>query len=321
MSNLRQKQERLRPRTAPPAGLQEQAWLPALAGTYLPPVLIAVVGLLAYYNSFGGAFIFDNQVQILENPAIRTLRPFANFTTFLHPRSLVTLSLALNYNLGGFNPWGYHLVNLVIHILAALTLYGLVRRTLLCEPLRARYEEKASWLALAAALLWLVHPLQTESVTYVIQRAEALMGLFYLLTLYFVLRGAEAGKGTWWYGAAMACCTLGMASKEVMVTAPLLVLLYNRTFLAPSFVAALRQRWLLYTGLGAMWGLLASTAALILSFAPSPSASAGFGVQGITPLEYAGSQPGIIVYYLRLGFWPEGLCLDYGWPVAGGRRP
>ena len=82
------------------------------------------------------------------------------------------------------------------------------------------------------ALIWVVHPLQTQSITYLIQRAESLMGLFYLLTLYCVIRGAGSPRGGWWYAAAIISSALGMGSKAVMVTAPVAVLLYDRAFLS-----------------------------------------------------------------------------------------
>ena len=107
-------------------------------------------------------------------------------------RPLVNLSLALNYRAGGLSVTGYHVVNLVIHLLAALLLFGLVRRTLERPTLRPRYGAASVPLAFMIALLWTVHPLQTESVSYIIQRAESMMGLFYLLTLYFFIRGVES---------------------------------------------------------------------------------------------------------------------------------
>ena len=110
-------------------------------------------------------------------------------------RPVLNLSLAINYALGGLNVEGYHVVNLAIHILAALALFGLVRRTLLLPALAARFGPASTGLALAVALVWALHPLQTESVTYIIQRAEALVGLFYLLTFYCFVRGAASARG------------------------------------------------------------------------------------------------------------------------------
>src|SRR5208337_2368430 len=119
------------------------------------------------------------------------------------------LSLALNYAVSGFDVRGYHVTNLAIHLAAALLLFGIVRRTATTfqgsrpEPTTP---PAATPIALAVALLWAVHPLQTESVTYVVQRAESLMGLFYLLTLYCFLRGVEPGgrSQTLWLSLCVA---------------------------------------------------------------------------------------------------------------------
>src|SRR5581483_6673180 len=110
-------------------------------------------------------------------------------------RPVVLLSFALNHGVWGNAVWSYHAVNLAVHLIAALALYGIVRRTLLLEPFRPRFEQSAPWLALVSALVWAVHPLQTESVTYIVHRYESMMGMFYLLTLYGVIRGATATSG------------------------------------------------------------------------------------------------------------------------------
>ena len=107
-------------------------------------------------------------------------------------RPVVVLTLALNYAVSGLNPWSYHVLNLVIHASAALVLFGIVRRTLQGQRLRNRFGTQANGLAAAVAVCWAVHPLQTESVTYIIQRMESLMGLFLLLTLYCVIRGHQS---------------------------------------------------------------------------------------------------------------------------------
>src|ERR1041384_2902359 len=156
-------------------------------------------------------------------------------------------------------------------------------------------------------MIWLVHPLQTQCVTYVIQRGESLMALFYLLTLYCATR---RGK---WQVAAAGCCALGVASKPVAATAPLVVLLYDRAFLSKSFGRALRNRPGLYAGLAATWLLLP---VLLANGAKEWKPDAGFGFGGVTAMQYAASQPGVILHYLKLACWPRPLCLDYGWPVA-----
>jgi len=271
--------------------------------------MVAAV-LLAWSNSFSGAFVYDDVPAVFRNPSIHRLwSAFSTGRTDLtvSGRPLGNFSLALNYALNGTDVAGYHVLNFLIHLLAGAALFGIVRRTLLRPALRDRYGPAAPWLALTVAVLWLVHPLQTESVTYVIQRVESLMGLCYLLTLYCFIRGAESPRPAPWHIVAVAACLGGMASKEVMVSAPLMVLLYDRTFFAGSFREALRRRATLYAGLAATWLPL-----IYWVLATSGrGGSAGFGGP-VTWSEYALLQCPAIVHYLRLAFWPGPLVFDYG---------
>ena len=286
------------------------------AHTLIPALLIAAA-LVAYHNSFAGPFIFDDFNSITNNPYIRKLWPLTDAMSWPKPssvasRPVVALSLAVNYALGGFNVWGYHVFNLTVHILAGLVVFGIVRRTLESPRLRERYPRRAPWLAMAVALIWLLHPLNTESVTYVIQRTELLFGLFFLLTLYCVIRGSSSSHPARWYIASVVACALGMGSKEVMVGAPLIVLLYDRCFLSGSFRETFRRRWGLHAGLASTWLILARLVAT-----RGHSKSAGFGFQSLTGWAYARMQFGVIVHYLRLAFWPYPLVFDYyDWPAA-----
>jgi tetratricopeptide (TPR) repeat protein len=276
------------------------------------PLLVVAAGLLAYHNSFTGPFIFDDVPRILENPSIRHLWPPWSMVGH-SSRPVVQLSLTVNYALGGFSPWGYHLFNIAIHILAALTLYGVVRRTFLSATSRPEWREAAPWLAAAVAVIWEVHPLQTESVTYIIQRCESLMGLFILLTLYCVIRGAASPRRIWWNAGAVVSCALAMGCKPVAVIAPVVVALYDRACLSGSWREIAQRRGKLYVGLAATWLWLA----LLLARGPLEwRDSAGFGFKAITPFQYGLTEPGVIAHYLRLAFWPDPLCLDYAWPAA-----
>lgn len=286
-----------------------RAWL---RDTLLLPLLIANIAVLAYGNSLGGDFVFDDEHDIVENERIRdpwtAWKPTGGVW-----RPVVWVSFAVNHAISRTPVW-FHAVNLVIHLLAALTLYGIVRRTLLLDSLRSRFEKSATWLALAVSLLWMAHPLQTEAVTYIVHRYESLMGLFYLLTIYCFLRGATATQySIAWYVAAVISSAFGMGCKEVMVTAPLIILLYDRIFLCQSWREVFARRWPVYLGLAATWSMLAMQ---IMSAIQPKQPWAGFGIRNRSPLEYAQSQPGVILHYLRLCFWPTGQCLDYGWPVA-----
>ncbi len=278
-------------------------------------MLIIAAGIWAYHNSFQGPFIFDDVPSIPENPHIRHLwsirEALAVSPIAVQGRPVECLTLALNYALDGLNVRGYHAVNLILHLVSALALFALLRKTFAGEKLRDRFGTAATGLAAAIALIWEVHPLQTESVTYIVQRSELLMGLFLLLTLYCTLRGSHSARARAWYLAAVVSCALGMGSKEVMVGAPLIILLYDRVFLASSFRELWQRRRGLYVGLAATWLILA------VLVARTTHPMTGFGVTGLTSWDYLKTEAGVIVYYLRLCFWPHPLVIDYAdWPIT-----
>lgn len=270
-------------------------------------MLLIAAGALAYANSLSVPFVFDDLQHIVEDRSIERLWPPSRVLGQTN-RPVVKATLALNYALSGREVAGYHAVNVAIHVLAALTLFGVVRRTLRLE---GRADPAAAGLAFAAALLWELHPLQTQAVTYVIQRAESLAGWLYLLTLYCAIRAAGSRRAGRWSAAAVASCALGMGTKEVVVTAPLAVALYDRVFLA-------RARWPLYLGLAATWGVLLAVSGL--EQIAREGSSAGFGLEAVGPLEYARTQPLALLQYLRLAVWPHALCFDYGWLPAPWRQ-
>ena len=280
--------------------------------------VIVLAALAAYANSFAVPFIFDDAASIAQNASIRHLArlgevlkgpPWGALT--VNDRPLLNLSLAFNYAAGGLEVGGYHGVNLAIHVFAGLILFGVVRRSLRQPPLAARFGEASLPLALCVALLWILHPLQTEAVTYVIQRAESLLGLCYLLTLYTFIRGTASPQPWKWHAFSLICCTLGMMAKEVMVSAPLMVLLYDRTFVAGSFGRAWHERRRLYAGLGCTWLVLGW-----LMLGPGGrSQSVGFE-NGIPWYEYALTQFTVITRYLGLALWPFPLIFDHGGAVV-----
>ena len=223
-------------------------------------VIMGLAGVLAYANSLSGPFIFDDQLSIVENQQIRE---WWQLGTVLFPeheqatagRPLVNLSFALNYALGGLNVGGYHIVNLAFHLMSGLLVFGIVRRTLELPRLRDRFGGTGLNLGFAAALLWTLHPLNTEAVNYLTQRTELMMALFYLLTLYAAIRASHSRAHTWGAIAVLACAA-GMACKESMVTAPVVVVLYDAIFLFESLRRALGKRGRFYLALGASWMVL-----------------------------------------------------------------
>ena len=288
--------------------------IPDRVKTVAAAAVIAGAGLAVYGHTFRVPFLFDDGPAILDNPGIRRLWPLwpaiwpQSQVTALAGRPVASFSVALNYAVSGTHVWSYHAFNLLVHVLAGLTLYGVVRRTLLQPVLQARFGRDARPLALAVALLWTLHPLQTEAVTYVIQRVESLMALFFLLTFYAYIRAASAARPRRWQVAAVAACLLGMATKEVMVTAPVLILLYDRTFVAGTFGAAWRRRGGLHLSLAATWLVLL---VLVASTGWNRGGAAGFNV-GVTPLAYWLTQFEAVARYLGLSLWPHPQVFDYG---------
>lgn len=266
--------------------------------------------VLAYANTFAVPFLLDDAFNVANNPSIRDL---GHFGTVLHAvnsttiagRPLLNLSFAFNYALGRLDVAGYHGVNLAIHCLAALTLCGLIRRSI--ELARLDRCLPPLPFAFLVAALWSLHPLQTESVTYISERAESLMGLFYLLTLYGFARHLQSPSSPGWLPLSIAACYAGMLTKQAMVTAPVLVLLYDRAFSAANFATLWRQRKAYHLAIGGSWVLLA----LLMAFLCVRPGSIGFHTH-VRPLTYGLTEAKVILEYVKLSFWPRRLVFDYG---------
>lgn len=276
--------------------------------TTIALVLIFCATTLTYLNSFKGVFVFDDIESIPQNYSIR------HFSTALFPphesgitvegRPILNLSLAFNYAISGNSTWSYHLTNLFIHIACAFLVFGIIHRTYLNKSYT-----NALGIAACTALLWSIHPLNTESVTYIIQRAESLMGFFYLSSLYCFIRfrTSEPNKGTYFGVLSIISCFLGMGTKEVMVSAPLLILVYDYLFLTHNFKKSLTQYWGIYTGLFVSWLTLIW---LILSD-QGRGGTVGFDSK-ITSYHYLLTQCYAITHYLKLVFIPTNLIFYYG---------
>ena len=280
---------------------------------FLPLLLILLPVILAFSSGLQGEFFeVDDVESIRDNPHIRRLWPLSeplclplwNTGATVDTRPVLALSLALNYQLTGDAPWGFHLINILVHLASALLLFGIVRRTLAGLPPASRPHAVPAAFAAVAAMVWAVHPLQTEAVTYTVQRAVSLMGMFYLLTLYASIRASSTTRPRLWPTIAVIACALGMGTKESMVTAPILVMLYDYVFSGQKPAHLWRQRRGLYLGLISTWIIM-----ILLVAATFEGMSRDASTTGV--LRYAASQPLVILKYLRLAFWPRGLVLDY----------
>lgn len=289
---------------------------------WLGAAVITLAGFGVYAGSLDAPFMFDDIPGVTQNQSIRDLRDIGRVLlppaegAGIDSRPVVNLSLAVNYAVSGQDVRGYRLTNIAIHVLGALALFGLVRRTLARPEMPERWRRVALPAGACVALLWTVHPLQTETVISIIQRTESLISLCYLLTLYCFARAVAPGGHRLWLGAAWVACLLGMASKEVMVSAPLMLLLYDRTFAAGSFREAWRLRGRWHLAFAGTWVLLA---ALILHSGGDRGGTTGFG-QGVSPWTYLLTQSRALTIYLKLSFWPHPLIVDYGAWLAPGLR-
>ena len=298
-------------------------------GVFVHCLLIVFVCLLAYSNTFYNSFIFDDIDNINLNNAISSFSASGDYGFFLHSRRGVGyLSFLINYRLGGLNVFGYHLFNIAIHLANALLVYGLVLTT--ANKYRNHEDSKNNhrqWLypaliAFFPAMLFAAHPVQTQAVTYVVQRFTSLCTLFYLAgILCYALARRVADKQPsphiklWgWLATALICFILASRTKEIAFTFPFIVLLYEFMF----FRTDLKQR-LKYLLLPAITPLMLAVLVILKTLLAS-------GVHGLdsftkvqttmSRLDYLLTQFRVIITYIRLMFFPVNQSIDYDYPIS-----
>ena len=292
---------------------------------WLPFLALLVLGALAYANSFRAPFLLDDIDSIVRNPHIRHLWPISEavswplwsqaFTTIIG-RPLLSYSIAINYWISGYEVWSYHLFNVLVHIGCACLLYLLVRDAIPQMGSKSPRKLPAAPLAFVASALWVVHPLNSIAVTYIVQRAESMMALFYLLALWLGVRGFASPRSRSWFlgvGLAGACSA---ACKEVAVTLPVVLLLFDRAFVSGSIRAAFGRHRLLYLLLMLTW----VEVAVLLLVAPRAQTFA-ISTDLTSRWLYLVTQAEVLLHYLALFFWPSALVFHPEWPLATALSP
>jgi protein O-mannosyl-transferase len=279
---------------------------------------IATLVLVAYSNTFHASFHFDDNPAIVDNYAVKVVSGENIIHLLSINRPVVNLSLMLNYSLSGLNPVGWHIFNIGCHIANSFLVYLLILWTLQTPALEKRYAGRTRWMALFGALLFGVHPIQTESVTYIISRTELLATLFYLGAFLLFIQGARKKNFAWFIGAACSAF-LSAGSKEWAVTLPAMLFLYDVLFLSEGKIKPALSRWPAYLLITLSWTVIARTLNLVAG--TGQGASVGFNISNsagipLNPWTYLLTSFNVIWTYFRLLVLPVNQNLDYEYPVA-----
>jgi tetratricopeptide (TPR) repeat protein len=284
---------------------------------FISILALLAFGLVAYSNSFTAPFQYDDFLHILRNEAFVDLTDLSRIFHYCQGRFLTYLTLAINYRISKFDPISYHTFNFFIHYFATIILYFLfleVWKTPAMKGLELKISARAG--AFLAAGIFFLHPLQTESVTYVIQRAESMAGMFYLATLLFYVK---ARRDETRYGLLGNSILAGIAalcaafSKETAVTLPVMIVLFEIFFFNTSMQDLLRKKLFLF---------LLAPAAIILALQLKNLIQTDFfldpgpGGMAFTRKQYLLTQFSVLLTYLRLFFWPAGQNIDWDYPLA-----
>jgi Flp pilus assembly protein TadD len=284
----------------------------------------AIIGFLTYSNTLNAPFVFDDESNITNNPNIR-LTSFslsgifsACFESRSSRRPVSNFTFALNYYFGRYNPTGYHYVNIIIHIITGVFLYHFVKETLRTPALKGKYSRHRT-IAFFAAIVWFVHPVQTQAITYIVQRMTSMASMFFVLSLLLYVNGRLArlaGGRSWPYFAGSCLASLlAFSSKEITATLPVFILIYEWYFFQSLDTQWLKRRWPYAAGIAAIFAILA-----LLYMGPHPidRISATYQRWGFTATERVLTQFRIVVHYISLLVYPHParLNLDYDFPLS-----
>ena len=285
-------------------------------------VVLGALILASYWSSLPYDFVLDDVPCISGNLGIGEFCPIWNVADISEPtglrrRPVASWTFTANYLISGLAPEAFRLTNVCIHFCAALFVFLCVKEILCLPAVPDRYRPMAPTVAVCSAYLWALHPVQTESVTYVVQRIEAMFGLLFLGMTYTFVRGMQSSRPWVWYGASIVFCALGMGTKEVMITAPAVVLLLDFVFSENRIPQILRRRWPVYLG----YGLCSMWLIWITFFTKIQRPIGTFTMRSVprpTRLEYFGTQPEVLLQYFYVLLDPSQLCFDRYWPIAKG---
>jgi protein O-mannosyl-transferase len=287
--------------------------------------LIAGVAFVVYSNTFAVPFLFDDRPNITLNPNVQIkvltwdrIETLIKYTYRESIRVFAYFTFALNYYFGEFDLFGYHLVNLIVHVFSGIFLYGFLYLTLNLPSLREKYGPLSYKVALFASLIFIAHPIQTQSVTYIVQRMASMAGMFYLLTFVLYIRGRlSKGKARcFWFGGGIVTYLLGVFSKENVAILPFFIVLYEFYFFQ-DFDLSPKGKKVLSVLIGALL-VLGAFGLLLWGRRYIQVTIDGYQMRSFTMGERVLTQFRIVLYYLSLLIYPHPsrLNLDYDFPVS-----
>jgi hypothetical protein len=292
---------------------------------FIAVLLIVGVALVAYSNTFSVPFHFDDRPNILENPDVQIkvltwdrVQQLIKNTYKESIRVFSYFTLALNYYLGGVNVFGYHLVNFIIHVASGIFLYWFLMLTFNLPHLKEKYGGISYRVALFGSLIFISHPIQTQSVTYIVQRMASMAGMFYLFSMVLYIKGRlSSGRVKYVYFLGMVLSyLLGVFSKENVAILPLFIALYEFYFFQNLDLTPRGKKILILLG-GVLLGLLAF-GFILWGKRYIELTIAGYQYRTFTLSERVLTQFRVVLYYLTLLIYPHPsrLNLDYDFPIS-----
>lgn len=284
---------------------------PSGGRVWLMAIVLLLANLAAWHASLEAGFVFDDHVRIVEDERrFASPWPLSQSLRF-EQRPLTYLSLAANYAVGGLEPRGYRVANLLLHLLTVVAIFAAVREG--ARRWWSACDRRCDWIGFAAALVWSLHPLQAAAMGQVVQRAEVLTSLFTILAAWSLLRSMRDGASILWRIAVPLAVAAAILSKPTAAVAPLLLLAIDRCVSRERVKTMLARRGWVHAANFACLLILPAVGAIapLLASGEGPK-GAGLGVAGTTPLEYASLQVRAIGRYLELTIWPAQLSIDHG---------
>ncbi|MFC1828517.1 tetratricopeptide repeat protein [Thermodesulfobacteriota bacterium] len=293
--------------------------------SFLVLLLFGGLGFGIYSNTLETPFYFDDHVDITENTHIRiTGLSFnelknAGFKSPASSRPISNISFALNYYFHQYDLFGYHVVNIIVHILAGIFLYFFIKITLDLPCLREQYRHPVA-IAFPAALIWLVHPLHTQSVTYVVQRMNSMAAMLFILSLLMYVKGrmpAERRKSWLWFLGAGLAWLISLGCKQISATLPFFIFLYEWYFFQDLDRNWIKHQMKYVLGVLILFGLVA-----LAYLWPDPFEAltniTDYASKEFTLTQRIFTQFRVVVYYISLLFYPHPsrLNLDYDFPLS-----